>query len=363
MRSPSDIVVIANPSLLNVRNLVLVVGLLFVFVLAAIARSYSLERNVRRHTTAFADLVKAEADFERRRARILEDINGSRPLAEILEEITALAAFKLNNAHTWCKLTDGACFGDCSSVPDPSRVLQQPIFTRSGPPFGFFYSAIKSAPQPNLELETQSTASRQEALATAAGLASLAIETRRLYVDLRHRSEFDLLTDTQNRFSLNRHLQSLIEEAHKNSTSFGLIYIDLDKFKQVNDQFGHQTGDIYLQHVALRMKHQLRACDMLARLGGDEFAVLTPEVRTRQDVEEIAYRLSRAFDEPFTGEGFHLRGSASIGIALYPIDGLSGEELLQTADAAMYKAKKTRSDHLVSVHPLIQPEFPSQTQA
>jgi len=159
---------------------------------------------------------------------------------------------------------------------------------------------------------------------------------------LRHRSEFDLLTDIHNRFSLDKRLDELVEEARHRAGIFGLIYIDLDKFKQVNDLYGHQIGDLYLQEVALRMKRQLRGMDMLARLGGDEFAVLLPQVRNRARVEEIAQRLERSFEEPFAIEGQVLQGSASVGIALYPEDGATKDDLLNTADAAMYTIKNTK---------------------
>ena len=100
-----------------------------------------------------------------------------------------------------------------------------------------------------------------------AALASLAIGTRRLYSDLVHRSEFDLLTDIQNRFSMEKHLDALIDEARRTAGIFGIIYIDLDGFKQVNDVYGHHIGDLYLQDAASRMKRQLRPGDILARLG------------------------------------------------------------------------------------------------
>jgi diguanylate cyclase (GGDEF)-like protein len=181
-----------------------------------------------------------------------------------------------------------------------------------------------------------------EALAMGAGLASLAIGTRRLYSDLVHRSEFDLLTDIQNRFSMEKHLEALIEDARQTAGIFGIIYIDLDGFKQVNDEYGHQVGDIYLQEAASRMKRQLRPADILARLGGDEFAVLVPIVRTRSEVQEIALRLDRCFGAPFTTRGHVLRGSASIGIALYPEDATDKDTLLLKADHAMYVAKNAK---------------------
>jgi diguanylate cyclase (GGDEF)-like protein len=92
------------------------------------------------------------------------------------------------------------------------------------------------------------------------------------------------------------------------------------------------------------MKRQLRGVDMLARLGGDEFAALLPRVRNRAKVEEIAQRLERCFDEPFAIEGHRLKGSASIGIALYPEDATTADSLLSAADTEMYVAKSTKME-------------------
>jgi len=135
-----------------------------------------------------------------------------------------------------------------------------------------------------------------------------------------------------------------IEEARENAGIFGLIYIDLDDFKQVNDVYGHQVGDWYLQEAARRMKRQLRGADMLARLGGDEFAVVLPTVHNHAEVEEIALRLERSFDAPFTFDGYVLQGTASLGIALYPEHAATRDGLLSSADAAMYVAKQTRKN-------------------
>jgi diguanylate cyclase (GGDEF)-like protein len=181
-----------------------------------------------------------------------------------------------------------------------------------------------------------------EALSMAAELTTLAIETRRLYTDLLRRSEFDQLTDIHNRFSLDKHLDALIDDARQRGGVFGLIYVDLDKFKQVNDLYGHQIGDLYLQEVAFRMKLQIRPTDILARLGGDEFAALVTHVRTHADVQEIALRIQRSFADPFEIENLLLHGSASMGVALYPDDGVTKDRLLNAADADMYAVKRIR---------------------
>jgi diguanylate cyclase (GGDEF)-like protein len=214
------------------------------------------------------------------------------------------------------------------------RIAEHPIASHSGPPLGSIFAAFDS--------RTVSNAEELKALASAAELSTLAIETSRLHSDLVHRSEFDLLTDIQNRFAFERHLETLTDEARQTAGVFGLIFIDLDGFKQVNDVYGHHVGDLYLQQVAERMKTQLRPSDMLARLGGDEFGLLVPVVHSRSDVEEITSRLKRCFDQPFVVLGFVLHGSASLGIALYPEDATNKDSLLSAADAAMYASKHSR---------------------
>jgi diguanylate cyclase (GGDEF)-like protein len=327
IRSFDDISVIAKPSMLNVRNLILLVGLLLVLLLAAGARAWVVERKVRHQN---AEVAYAE----RRRGRILEDINGSRPLAEVIEQITELVSFKLRGAPCWCQIFDGAQLGNCPHNLTSFRIVSEQILARSGSPLGTMYAAFDPL--------AQRCADESAPLSMAVGLATLAIETRRLYSDLVHRSEFDLLTDIHNRFSLENNLDRQIAQARQSAGVFGLIYIDLNDFKQVNDVYGHQVGDMFLQKVAIRMKRQLRAIDMLARLGGDEFAVVLPMIHSRREAEEIAQRLESSFDDPYPLDGYVLRGSASVGIALYPEDGTTRDSLLSAADAAMYVAKQTK---------------------
>jgi diguanylate cyclase (GGDEF)-like protein len=327
LRNLDDIAVVSSPPFLTVRNLGLLVAVLLVTVLAVGTRGWFLERRVRRQTTELAYV-------ERRRSRILEDINGSRPLAEIIDQITELVSFKLKGAPCWCQIAGGALLGNCPKNLAGMRILRQEIPSRSGPPLGELFAAFDPL--------TKSREIEPESLSLAAGLSTLAIETRRVYSDLRRRSEFDQLTEIHNRFSLDKALDAQIDEALQQAAIFGLIYIDLDDFKQVNDIYGHRIGDLYLQQVALRMKRQLRPQDTLARLGGDEFAILVPLVHGRADVQEIALRLERSFDEQFPVEGVILHPAASVGIALYPEDAATKDGLLNAADAAMYKAKNTK---------------------
>ncbi len=329
LSSPDDIAVIAKAPWLTVEHVMLLAGLLLLVALIGGARGWSLERKIRRE-------IGSLAYVEQRRGRILEEINNSEPLAEILERITELVSVRLNGAPCWCQIADGAALGNRPERLSSAtlRIVERPIAARSGPPLGTIFAAFAA--------RTRRNVIEAEALRMAAELATLAIETSRLYSDLVRRSEFDLLTDVQNRFAMEKTLDALILDARQSAGIFGLVYIDLNEFKQVNDVHGHLVGDLYLQEVAQRMKRQLRPGDMLARLGGDEFAVLVPSVRNRAEVEEIAQRLESCFEESFVGDGYVLQGSASIGLALYPEDATTADHLLNTADAAMYVAKYTR---------------------
>jgi diguanylate cyclase (GGDEF)-like protein len=329
LRSFDDIMVVAKPSWRNVHNLTWLVEVLLAVIFIIGIRVIWTERQARLRNATMAY-------FERRRGKILEDINNSRPLAEILESINELVSTRLGGAPCWIQVKDGATLGNFLSENSRVglRVVEEPIRSRSGPALGAIFAVFGPHTKPN--------ADESESLARTAGLARLAIETSRIYSDLVHRSEFDLLTDIHNRFSFEKQIETAIEAARQSARIFGLLFVDLDDFKQVNDQFGHHCGDLYLQEVALRMKHHLRPGDILARLGGDEFAVILPNVRCRANVQEVTLRLESGFEQPFTLGGCLVHGTASIGIAIYPADGATRDSLLSAADAAMYAAKQNR---------------------
>jgi diguanylate cyclase (GGDEF)-like protein len=315
------------PEWLDLRRPIPLMAALLLLTFAAGARAWFIERRVRRAMVSLAYT-------EQRRGRILEAINSSRPLAEILESITELVSARLNGAPCWCQVAGGARIGGRPSELHGLRIVDQVIRARSGPSLGLILAGFAAGTSPS-RIE-------EETLAKAAGLATLAIETSRLYSDLVHRSEFDQLTEIQNRFSFDRQLEHMIERARRDAGNFGLIYIDLDDFKQVNDLYGHQAGDAYLREISRRFKRQLRPGDTLARMGGDEFAVLLPRVRNYEDVAEVAARLQRSFDEPIVVAGERVSGSASFGMAVYPTDASGKDGLLSAADSAMYAAKNIR---------------------
>ena len=334
LRSFDDLSVIARPSWLNVGNLVRLVSVLLVVVMGVGLWGWMMRRKVQQQTAEMAKSAEAEAIMERRRSQILEDINTGRPLAEVLEQIASLVSCRLGGAPCWCQVADGARLGKCPESFETRDVIRQEIPSRSGGAHGGLYVYLNQA--------GGSQMTTGDALAMGAWLASVAIETRRLYSDLVHRSEYDLLTDIYNRFSLEQRLEAEIKAAKQYARILGLIYLDLDDFKQVNDLYGHQAGDLYLQEVASRMKRQVRPSDMLARLGGDEFAALVATVRNRTEVEEIADRLKQCFADPFVVDGKELVGQASVGTALYPEDAGEPDGLLKVADARMYASKQAK---------------------
>ena len=153
---------------------------------------------------------------------------------------------------------------------------------------------------------------------------------------------FDTLTQLPNRRLFNDRLSQSLTRAKRAQTSFALMFIDLDKFKPINDTHGHETGDWVLQTVARRIEGALRASDTAARVGGDEFLALLPDLKTSDDALGVAEKIRLALEQPFvTPSGVTLFASASIGIAIFPDHAQSEEDLLRLGDQAMYEAKNS----------------------
>ena len=149
----------------------------------------------------------------------------------------------------------------------------------------------------------------------------------------------DLLTHLPNRALLKDRLSLAIAQAQRSKRKLAVMFLDLDRFKLVNDTLGHSMGDRLLKAVANRLQSCLRSGDTLSRFGGDEFTLLLPEVRTRDDVVVIASKILDRLNGAFVIDGHELFVGASIGIAMYPEAGDSEESLVQNADIAMYHVK------------------------
>ncbi|WP_420476257.1 EAL and GGDEF domain-containing protein [Noviherbaspirillum sp. ST9] len=173
----------------------------------------------------------------------------------------------------------------------------------------------------------------------ASHIAGIAIERRDAEERISHLARHDALTGLPNRTMLHGALVQAIAHAGRRKSIVGLLFIDLDNFKRINDSLGHHVGDLLLQGAARRLQACLRKDDMLVRLGGDEFVILLASLRHSQESALVAAKALSVLDAPFELEGHVLHTGGSIGISLYPDDGKDAETLMRAADTAMYHAK------------------------
>jgi diguanylate cyclase (GGDEF)-like protein/PAS domain S-box-containing protein len=162
---------------------------------------------------------------------------------------------------------------------------------------------------------------------------------RRSEAQIVEQAYVDPLTKLPNRTRFVDRLELALAQARRYSRRLAVVYVDVDDFKFINDNWGHSVGDMLLQSLALRLKRNLREVDTVARIGGDEFVVLMPDLRQTEDMSAVAQKLLGVIGSPFNLDGRTIQLTSSIGIAAYPDDGDEAEALLQNADAAMYRAK------------------------
>jgi len=165
-------------------------------------------------------------------------------------------------------------------------------------------------------------------------------ETRRMAQQMTYQATHDVLTELPNRILLQMQLQGAIERADRSGLLLVLLFVDLDRFKSVNDGLGHTAGDALLKAVGARLKKSSRKIDMVARFGGDEFIIVLENIQHETLATLIASKVRKALEQPYMIEGRECFITASIGISLYPKDGEDAEALLKNADAAMYQAKE-----------------------
>jgi len=208
-----------------------------------------------------------------------------------------------------------------------------PIFGRDGRVLGAFALYFKTAVAPAPEdLELFSVCTK---------LAGIAIERHGTEERIRALAHYDGLTGLANRFLFQEYLDQALRNAQRRRTRFAVLFLDLDRFKEINDTLGHDAGDQTLQEVACRLRSCLRDCDRIARMGGDEFYVLIEDLKCEHDAEQVAAKLLEAITQPVWIEGRECQLGVSIGAALYPNDGVDGKTLLMNADNAMYRVKES----------------------
>lgn len=302
---------------------------------------------------------KRAEDLERDRSRVLEMVTRNEPLERILTQLTAMmerqcpdliCSVLLVRNGEMVQVAGAAMTGEeirgfrllpaagaSSNPPSPVPALlggvhwQFPILSGSGAALGAFAVSFRTRRKPTLEeLDLISKASR---------LAAIAIEQRQLTDKLAYQAHHDALTGLPNRTLFDERLNRAIAQARRQGWMLAVMFIDLDRFKQINDTLGHTVGDALLQQVARRLEGCIRKTDTLARMGGDEFTLLLTEIRDPQYVNVIAQKLLDALQAPFHLDNHELFVTASIGISLYPKDGLDAATLERNADSAMYKAK------------------------
>lgn len=164
-------------------------------------------------------------------------------------------------------------------------------------------------------------------------------ERKRAEDQLKHLAHYDVLTNLPNRLLFYDRLKQALADARRYSWIIGVMFIDIDRFKTINDTLGHAVGDSLLQQAAIRLGSTVRTSDTVGRLGGDEFAVVLSDIGSANDAAVVAQKIMAQFNEPFRVDKGEIFVTASIGITLYPDDGIELDALLKNADVAMYRAK------------------------
>ncbi len=193
-----------------------------------------------------------------------------------------------------------------------------------------------------------------EAVSALAHHAGTAIGNTVLFAQIRHQATHDALTGLPNRPQIEERAAEALRLADLHGTIAAIAFVDLDRFKVVNDSLGHVAGDVLIGQVAARLAARLRPSDVVARLGGDEFLLLLPDLESAQQAEEVVGRLLDGLREPFEVDGESLFVTASAGIACYPAHGTDYGTLLGRADAAMYMAKSLGRNRF-AVHRTLHP--------
>ncbi len=163
-------------------------------------------------------------------------------------------------------------------------------------------------------------------------------QTERELIQLAH---YDTLTNLPNRALFRDRLTQALAQAHRSRGMLAIMFLDLDRFKLINDSLGHAMGDLLLKQVAHRLAACVRASDTVGRLGGDEFGILLGTLHSASDANLVAQKIGQSFSEPFRLDDSERYVTTSIGISLYPTDGHEEDQLIKAADSAMYRAKQT----------------------
>ena len=259
--------------------------------------------------------------------------------AGIIQEINLTAARMIGNER---QNLLGHPFSKCvekDSLPIFYAHLQR-VFSTSGRVVDNVRLKCKEAKSSEFSMESISIAQDPNKTAVCR-TALIDISERKALERARFLANFDSLTGLPNRILLEDRFSQTLATAQRNHTQVGVLFLDLNKFKQINDSFGHAVGDLLLQEVAARLTRSVRKVDTVARLGGDEFVVLLPDLDGGEHAVIAVGNILNAMAELFDIEGHQFKMLPSIGIGIYPDDGSDMQTLIRNADAAMYHAKSS----------------------
>lgn len=320
-----------------------------VVVRVLIAHEDARTREAYRRILLETDVNHDIAAFRELRSRFFRTKSFEVTCCSRAEEAVALAQEAVVQQRPFAIAFIGVRAGDCSGTRAAARIRE------ADPAVEIVLCSASSSIDP---IEFDGLIPPEEKLSHLAS-ASAASEVRQMIIALASKwlaerrvvrlAYFDALTELPNREQFRNRLSSAIARARQQSQLLALLYLDLDKFKAVNDTFGHAVGDELLRAVANRLRNSLRVadgvgyCSGVARLGGDEFTVMLPDIRDSRDAAQVARRLIDAIRQPMRIAGSSwVSVTPSVGIAVYPQDGTDGETLLRNADAAMYLTKGKR---------------------
>lgn len=281
------------------------------------------------------------------------------------EERTRLTAKVFENTQEGVIITDheaqilavNKAFTEVTGYPEEEVIGKTPRIMQSGRQDRAFYDAMWAALEQSGQwkgeiwnrrkngdifpewLSISAVRNEHGGLSHYVGVFSDITEIKRSQDKVSFLAYHDPLTQLPNRLLFHDRLAQGIQRAEREQSKFAVYFIDLDNFKHVNDSLGHHVGDRLLQEVAQKLQAQLRKADTIARLGGDEFTVLVEEMDGPRGAALVAEKLAGIFQKPFSLDGHDVYVTASIGICLYPTDGIDTNTLIRNADAAMYRAK------------------------
>ena len=319
----------------HILIILIILGMLFLLALAIVVWITFLKWRLKWHTAAKNAWIDRSVGIARERSRVLEIISSNQKLDFVLSEICASAVRLLPGTECSYNIQpENASVTESEEQPADQRkdvLLEIPLQNDAERLVGKIVVSSDAGQIPAEDSEQIYTMISE--------LAVLSMRNSQLYQGLVHHSTHDPLTELPNRRLFESRLADAIMQAELQGSRLAVIYIDVNRFKYVNDKYGHKIGDLYLKQISARLTHQLRPIDLLARVGGDEFNIILPFPENFDRVHSVTGRLKACFDDPFNLDGMIVAGSASFGFARYPQDGLTAEELTRVADHAMYVCK------------------------